>query len=79
MGNFRDALARCLLGCDSQELGTQDTVYGIVTNYKVWTFVRCSRDKVELHECFLHYSKTGPDQESLKGIVGKLNAILSED
>ena len=47
-------LAQDLLGCEvAAEVGHLDSVYGIVTNYLQWNFLRSLDEKIEFEECCL--------------------------
>jgi hypothetical protein len=73
-------LAQALVGCDvAADVGGLDCVYGIVTNYTQWVFLRSlNNDKVERDECSLEVrSNDGPVPESLKNIAEKIYGMLS--
>jgi hypothetical protein len=77
--DFDQGMAQDLVGCEvAAELGNLDTVYGIVTNYLQWNFLRSLDDKVELQVCTLNLTDKGtPDLASLKMITGKIYGMLS--
>ena len=56
-----------------------DTVYGIVTNYVEWLFLKSLNDKIERDMDTLNFEKQVTTVESLKRIDGKIYALLSED
>ncbi|KAI8897021.1 hypothetical protein BC833DRAFT_615226 [Globomyces pollinis-pini] len=61
------------------DLNDLDTVYGIVTNYVEWLFLKSQNDKIEMDEDVLHRERGIPTIESLKRIAGKIYALLSDD
>ncbi|KAJ3214469.1 hypothetical protein HDU67_001654 [Dinochytrium kinnereticum] len=77
-GNFDQGLVQCFIGCEvAAEVKGLDTVYGIVTDYIAWLFVRSLDDKVESEECSLRITPNGPHHDSLKEIAEKIYAMLS--
>jgi hypothetical protein len=78
--DMEQGLAQDLLGCEvASELGNLDVVYGIVTNYLQWIFVRSLHNKIERELCVLDIENKVPKKESLAKIVGKIYALLSTD
>jgi hypothetical protein len=77
--DVEQGMAQDLIGCEvAAEVGGLDIVYGIVTNYIQWNFLRRSlSDKVEKEECSLRLMPNGPEQESLKEIAEKIYGMLS--
>lgn len=76
--DVEQGMAQDLVGCEvAAELGGLDIVYGIVTNYIQWNFLRSLNDKVEREECSLRLTPHGPERESLKEIAEKIYAMLS--
>ncbi|KAF8418317.1 hypothetical protein EV426DRAFT_700529 [Tirmania nivea] len=71
-----------LLGCEAiADVENSSCVYGIVTNYRDWLFFRSLDDKIERDSLTLAMTGPGgylPSEEGLKGIVGKIYALLSE-
>ena len=63
----------------ASDLNDLDTVYGIVTNYVEWMFLKSQNDKIERDEDALHREHGIPTIESLKRIAGKIYALLSDD
>ena len=62
------------------DLYNLDTVYGIVTNYTEWIFLKSQNDKVEKHWDVLRFDEFEvATVESLKRITGKIYALLSDD
>lgn len=78
--DIEQGMAQDLVGCEvAAEIGDLDVVYGIVTNYIQWTFLRNLNDVVEMEECSLRLTPNGPDRESLKEIVEKIHGMLSNN
>ncbi|KAJ3194121.1 hypothetical protein HDU67_004850, partial [Dinochytrium kinnereticum] len=76
--DFEQGMAQDLVGCEvAAEVGGLDIVYGIVTNYIQWSFLRSLDDKVEREECTLRFTPNGPERESLKEIAEKIYGMLS--
>ena len=63
----------------ASDLNDLDTVYGIVTNYVEWMFLKSQNDKIERDFDTLTFVKQVVTVESLKRIAGKIYAILSDD
>jgi len=63
----------------ASDLNDLDTVYGIVTNYVEWMFLKSQNDKIERDVDTLNFEKQVATVESLKRIAGKIYALLSED
>lgn len=75
--DIEKGIAQDLVGCEvASEVGDLDTVYGIVTNYTQWVFLRSLNDKVEREECLLDILSDGPEPESLKKIAEKIHGML---
>jgi hypothetical protein len=74
-------LAQNLVGMEvASDLDSLDTVYGLVTNYIEWMFLKSQNDKVEKHLDSLTFDEFEvATVESLKRIAGKIYALLSED
>lgn len=76
--DVEQGMAQDLVGCEvAAEVGGLDIVYGIVTNYIQWNFLRSRNDKVEMEECSLRITPNGPERESLKEIAEKIYGMLS--
>jgi hypothetical protein len=56
-----------------------NVVYGIVTNYNQWNFLRSLNENVDFDETFLLIEHNGPHLDSLRVIVEKIYAMLSDD
>jgi hypothetical protein len=75
--DVEQGMAQDFIGCEvAAEVGGLDIVYGIVTNYVHWNFLRSLNDKVEKEECSLRLSPNGPERESLKEIAEKIYGML---
>jgi hypothetical protein len=73
-------MAQDLLGCEvAAEIDHLDSVYGIVTNYVQWNFLRSLDEKIELEECSLNLVSGAATKESLTLITGKIYAMLSDE
>jgi len=74
-------MAQNLVGMEvASDLDNLDTVYGLVTNYIEWMFLKSQNDKVEKHLDSLTFDEFEvATVESLKRIAGKIYALLSED
>ncbi len=78
--NIEEGVVQYFVGCEvAAEVGGLDIVYGIVTNYVQWNFLRSLNDKVEMEECSLRLTPNGPERESLKEIAEKIYAMLSDE
>ena len=64
----------------ASDLDNLDTVYGIVTNYVQWIFLKSQNDKIGKHLDSLIFDEFEvATVESLKRIAGKIYALLSDD
>ena len=84
MYDMEQGMAQDLIGMDiasDHELDEVDTsVYGIVTNYVQWIFLKSLNDKIEKNFDVSHFDKYEIITfESLKIIAGKIYALLSDD
>jgi galactitol-specific phosphotransferase system IIC component len=61
------------------DLDGLDCVYGIVTNYVEWIFLKSHNDKIEKDVDTLQFELGVATVESLKRIAGKIYAMLSDD
>jgi hypothetical protein len=76
--DVEQGMVQDLVGCEvAAEVGGLDIVYGIVTNYIQWNFLRSLNDKVEKEECSLDITPNGPERDSLRKIVEKIYGMLS--
>ena len=74
-------MAQDLLGCEvAADRDHLDVVYGIVTTYMDWNFLRSSNECIKMEECKLKFMPSGaPTTESLLTITGKIYGMLSDD
>ncbi len=74
-------MAQNLVGMEvASDLDNLNTVYGLVTNYIEWMFLKSQNDKIEKHLDSLTFDEFEvATVESLKRIAGKIYALLSED
>ena len=64
----------------ASDLDNLDTVYGLVTNYIEWMFLKSQNDKIGKHLDSLIFDEFEvATVESLKRIAGKIYALLSDD
>ena len=72
--------AQCLIGCEVvSDLLNLRTVYGIVTTFELWTFLRSCDDRIEQDHTVLLVEEGVVNPDSLMKIAGKLYAMLSDD
>ncbi len=73
-------LAQDLLGCEvAADVGKTNTVYGIVTNYYQWYFLRSFDERIELEETSMATENHLPEPSSMANIAGKIYAMLSDE
>jgi hypothetical protein len=73
-------LAQDLLGCEvAADVGKTDKVYGIVTNYIGWFFLRSFDEKIECEVASMEIANQLPVPASLAKIAGKIYAMLSDE
>jgi len=78
--NMEQGMVQDIVGMEvASDLNGLDTVYGIVTNYVEWMFLKSQNDKIERDVDTLNFEKQVATVESLKRIAGKIYALLSED
>ena len=78
--NMEQGLAQNLIGCEvASDLDDLRTVYGIVTTFISWTFLKSCDDKIERDDTTLLVREGVVDPSSLKEIAGKIYAMLSDD
>lgn len=78
--DMEQGMAQDLVGCEVvAEINRLDMVYGIVTTYYQWRFLRSRNDVIERDDCNITVTSKGPDLDSLRRITGKIYAILSDD
>ena len=73
--------AQCLIDCEiASDVNNLRVVYGIVTTFELWTFLRSCDDKIEQDETMLSVESGGVvDPASLMKIAGKIYAMLSDE
>lgn len=77
--SFEQGVAQCLLGCGvAADLDNSHEIFGIVTNYTEWMFIK-SRDEQILidNESELSFKDGVPNQAELEQVVGKLRSLLA--
>jgi hypothetical protein len=73
-------MAQDMVGMEgASDLDGLDTVYGIVTNYVEWIFLKRQNDKIEKVTLTLTFELEVATLESLKRIAGKIYALLSDE
>lgn len=78
--DMEQGMVQDLVGMEvASDLDGLDTVYGIVTNYVEWIFLKSQNDKIEKNMDTLTFELEVATVESLKRIAGKIYALLSED
>ena len=78
--NLRQGIAQNLIGCEAlADVEGLNVVYGIVTYYKQWLFLRILDDKIECDEVTLATVHDIPIQASVKDIAEIIYAMLSEE
>jgi len=78
--DLQQGIAQDLVGMEvASDVDDLDVVYGIVTNYAEWIFLKNHNDKVEMDEDILDRENETPTLKSLKRITGKIYALLSDD
>ncbi|RKP16716.1 hypothetical protein ROZALSC1DRAFT_17271, partial [Rozella allomycis CSF55] len=81
-GDDEQGMAQDLVGREvAAEVGGLDVVYGIVTNYIQWNFLRNLNDKVVMDECSCSWDlmPKGPKRNSLKKIAEKIYWMISSE
>jgi hypothetical protein len=77
--NIDQGMAQDLVGCElAAERERLDVVYGIVTNYVEWVFLRNTNDEIFEDRISITTTCHGPQTESLKMVTDKIYAILSD-
>ena len=78
--DMEQGLAQNLIGCEvASDLDGLQTVYGIVTTFVQWTFLKSCDDKIERDDTTLLVREGVVDSASLMEIAGKIYAMLSDD
>ncbi len=72
--------AQCLIGCEvASDVDDLRIVYGIVTTFELWTFLKSSDDKIERDRTALLVQEGVVNPASLMEIAGKIYAMLSDN
>jgi hypothetical protein len=82
MDDFDQGLAQNLLGCDAvADVEDADVVYGIVTNYLDWIFIRSCNRRIFRDDCCLNFDKEtkAPTNDSVLLTAGKIHAMLKDN
>jgi len=77
--DFEQGLALTLLGCEAAaDLDNSHVVYGIVTNFDKWIFVKDMDEEIAMDENnFVGFDGDGvPVRDQLMKVVGKIHALL---
>ncbi|KAI9331184.1 hypothetical protein BDR26DRAFT_682099 [Obelidium mucronatum] len=77
--DFEQGLAQNLLGCEAvADLDNSHVVYGIVTNFDKWIFVKDMDEEIAMDENnFVGFDGDGvPVRDQLMKVVGKIHALL---
>jgi hypothetical protein len=78
--DMEQGMVQDLVGMEvASDLDGLDTVYGIVTNYVEWIFLKSQNDKIEKDMDTLTFELEVATLESLKRIAGKIYALLSDE
>ena len=78
--DMEQGMVQDLVGMEvASDLDGLDTVYGIVTNYVEWIFLKSQNEKIEKNMDTLTFELEVPTIESLKRIAGKIYALLSDN
>ena len=78
--DMEQGMVQDLVGMEvASDLDGLDTVYGIVTNYVEWIFLKSQNDKIEKNMDTLTFELEVATVESLKRIAGKIYSLLSDD
>ena len=78
--DMEQGMVKDLVGMEvASDLDGLDAVYGIVTNYVEWIFLKSQNDKIEKDMDTLTFELGVATLESLKRIAGKIYALLSDE
>ena len=78
--DMEQGLAQNLIGCEvASDLDNLRTVYGIVTTFIQWTFLKSCDDRIERDDTTLTVEEGVVNPDSLMKIAGKIYAMLSDD
>jgi hypothetical protein len=78
--DMEQGLAQNLIGCEvASDVDDLRIVYGIVTTFISWTFLKSCDDKIERDDDTLDFHEGTAEPASLRKIAGKIYAMLSDD
>jgi hypothetical protein len=78
--DMEQGLAQSLIGCEvASDVDNLRTVYGIVTTFIQWTFLKSCDDIIERDDTSLLVEEGVVDSASLRKIAGKIYAMLSDE
>jgi hypothetical protein len=76
--DLEQGMAQDIVGCEvAADIGGLDCVYGIVTNFDKWIFLKSSNDLIECDQ--KSSVRNLQDTEGLREITGKIYAMLSTE
>ena len=77
--DMEQGLAQSLIGCEvASDVDDLRVVYGIVTTFISWTFLKSSDDKIERDDDTLDFHEGIAEPASLRKIAEKIYAMLSD-
>lgn len=77
--NMNQCVAQDLLGCDAlADVQQSSSIYGIITNFLEWIFIRSLDDKIQEGHVYLTMRDEVVDKAGLKKITGKVYGLLSD-
>ncbi|KAI8904876.1 hypothetical protein EDD86DRAFT_278042 [Gorgonomyces haynaldii] len=76
---FHQGMAQDLLGCEvAADLDNSSEVYGIVTNFTQWIFLKSQDERILADErSVIGFDRDRPKEEDLREVVGKLHSLLA--
>jgi hypothetical protein len=77
--DFEQGLAQSMLGCEvAADLDKSHVVYGVVTNFEKWVFIKDLDEEIVMDETnVLTFDAEGvPVRDQLMDVVGKIHALL---
>ncbi|KAI8909104.1 hypothetical protein EDD86DRAFT_276016 [Gorgonomyces haynaldii] len=77
--DFHQGMAQDLLGCEvAADLDSSSEVYGIVTNFEKWIFLKSQDERILADErSVIRSDRDRPKEEDLREVVGKLHSLLA--
>ncbi|ETO68383.1 hypothetical protein F442_14602 [Phytophthora nicotianae P10297] len=74
---FKKGSAQSVLGMEvAADTNEEEVVYGVVTNYAEWRFLKRTDDGIERFDDCIHYN--GKYEDDVKRVAGRLYAILRD-